>query len=171
MAEKRERVKKVKALNVNPEILKLAEEEIAIRFQEHPELETEVKGRISNLIENHSGRQLVDAQTAIRYLRKNLGTELACIVCSLQAPDFNAFARSNKPRKPTGIQARNIAAAYVIVDILLGSMSRQAVTDWMISYSDYLYGVPAVEMHRRPEDVRMAALKRVMEGAEDSPFI
>ncbi len=162
-----ERIKKIRGLKVDPDLLQLAEDEIAVKFMEHPELETQVKGKISELIEHRGGRQVVESQTAIKYLRKNLGADLAAIMCSVSESDFSAFGRASKPKRATSIQNRNIAAVYIIVDILLSQVSRQSAIDWLTSYSDYLYGIPAVEIHRRPEDVRMAALNKVM-GGEDS---
>lgn len=158
-----ERIKKVN-LKIDPELLKLAEDEISIKFMEHPELEGEVKGRVSDLIENRGGRKVIDSQDAIKYLKGAVGAELAALVCSVEQKEFNAFGRPTNPKIPTPLQARNIAAAYVIVDILLSALSRTAVQDWLTSYSDYLYGIPAVEIHRRPEDVRMAALNRITDG-------
>ncbi|SRR6266568_18393 len=161
------RVRKTTGLKVDPDIIQLAENEIAVKFMEHPELETEVKGKISELIEHRGGRQVIESQDAIRYLRKNLGVELAAIMCSVSETDFAAFGRASKPKKPTNIQNRNIAAVYIIVDILLSQVSRQDAINWLTQYSDYLYGIPAVEIHRRPEDVRMAALNKVT-GGEDT---
>lgn len=131
---------------------------------EQPQLEAEVKDKVGNLIENRGGRQVIDSQGAIRYLKKAVGAELGALLCSVEDKDFTAFGRSSNPRIPTPLQARNVAAAYVIVDILLSALAVNVVQDWLTSYSDYLYGIPAVEIHRRPEDVRMAALNRIMGG-------
>lgn len=151
---------------VNPELLKLAENEVAVTFAEHPGLEAEVKGRVSELIESPGGRQVIESEDALKYLKRNLGAELAAIMCSVSEDNFKAFTKANSTARPTAIQRRNIAAAYVIVDILLSQIPNDAAVMWLTGYSDYLYGIPAVEIHRRPEDVRMAALNRVM-GGED----
>lgn len=158
-----ERIKKLRP-KLSPELMKLAEGEIAIQFLEQPQLEAEVKDKVGNLIENRGGRQVIDSQGAIRYLRKAVGVDLGALLCSVEIKDFNAFGRSSRPRVPTPLQARNVAAAYVIVDILLSALPSNVVQDWLTSYSDYLYGIPAIELYRRPEDVRMAALNRISAG-------
>lgn len=124
----------------------------------------EVKEKVSNLIENRGGRQVIDSQSAIKYLTANLGSDLASVICSIEETEFKTYGRKTNPKSPPPLKAHNIAAAYVIVEILSSVLPAAAVQDWLTSYSEYLYGIPAVEMHRRPEDVRRAALNRITGG-------
>lgn len=126
------------------------------------ELATEVKAKISNLLSGD--REIIDSKDALRYLAGNLGSALAAILCSLSAKDFAAFVRKNGKRRPSALQRRNISAAYVIADILLSRFSPGMVQDWFVGYDEYLYGVPAMELARRPEDVRIAAMHLIAGG-------
>lgn len=128
------------------------------------ELAADVKAKIAQMIHGGAGREVIDSKEALRYLAINLGTTLAALLCSLSDKDFAAFARKNGKRVPTAIQRRNISAAYLIADILLSRFPGGMVQDWFVSHNDYLYGVPAVELARRPEDVRIAALQLVAGG-------
>lgn len=124
-----------------------------------PKLEAEVKETVDDVIHGGAGRQLITTPDAIKYLKRHLGPELTAIVCSVEAKYLNRFVSGKE--KPTALQARNIAAAYVIVDILMAHLPEDIAKNWLIEYSDYLYGVPAAEMSSRPEDVRMAALRLI----------
>ncbi len=122
-----------------------------------PKLEAEVKEKVADVIHGGAGRQLVTTRDALTYLKAHVGAELTGVLCSVEKKYLVKFATGKD--NPTPLQARNIAAAYVIVDILLAHSSEAKAKEWLISYSDYLYGIPAVEMSSRPEDVRMAALR------------
>jgi hypothetical protein len=159
-----ERVKKVQGIKVDPEIFQLAENEVAISFMEHPELEMQVKNKIADVIESKSERQIVEVEDAIKFLKRNLGNELASILCSATTQQFNSYLKGTK--KPSIIQTRSLGVAFVISDILLSRLTRLDVMDWFTSYSEYLAGVPAIEIQSRPEDVRMAALHRITVGRE-----
>lgn len=128
-----------------------------MKWQEHPELVADVKEKVAEVIQGGAGRQLVTAKDALSYLKAHIGAELTAVLCSVEKKYLTRFATDKM--NPTPLQARNIAAAYVIVDILLAHTSEAKTKDWLVNYSDYLYGTPAVEMSSRPEDVRMAALR------------
>jgi hypothetical protein len=128
------------------------------------ELATEVKEKIAKMIHGSGSQEVIEAKEALRYLSINLGTKLAALLCSLSDKDFGAYARKNGKRSPTALQRRNIAAAYLIADTLLSRFPGGYVQDWFVNYSDYLWGVPAIELSRRPEDVRLAALHLIAEG-------
>lgn len=138
--------------------------------RDHPELEAEVKEKVSEMLENRGGQQVISHQVAVRYLRKTLGAELAALMCSVEEKDFNAFGRTTKPKVPSVVQNHNIAAVYVIVDILMAALPHASVQDWLTSYNEYLYGIPAIEIYRRPDDVRMAALHRISSGPENNAW-
>ncbi len=129
--------------------------EVEIKWQEQPALIAEVKEKVSEIIHGDNAKQLVTTQDAVKYLRKNLDLELAAIICSVEPKMLMKFGTGKA--EPSSLQARNIAAAYVILDILLAYIPPQRAKEWLIEYNDYLYGIPAVEMARRPEDVRIAA--------------
>ena len=128
------------------------------------QLAAEVNEKIAQMIHGGAGREVVDAKEALRYLSVNLGTGLAALLCSLDDKDFTAYARKNGKKTPSSLQRRNIAAAYLIADILLSRFPAGMVQDWFMSHNDYLFGIPAVELARRPEDVRIAALQLVAGG-------
>src|SRR5690348_5013075 len=129
------------------------------------ELAAEVNEKIAQMIHGGAGREVIEAKLALRYLATNLGTGLAAMLCSLDEKDFAAFVRKNGKRVPSAIQRRNISAAYLIADILLSRFPGGMVQDWFLDHNDYLYGIPAIELARRPEDVRIAALQLVAGGS------
>lgn len=144
-----------------------AEEEGPIDRGEHEarvkeQMATDVKSKISNLLSGD--REIIGYKDALRYLAENLSPGLAAILCSLSARDFAAFARKNGKRMPSALQRRNISAAYVVADILLSRFPGGMVQDWFVGYDEYLYGVPAIELSRRPEDVRIAAMHLIAGG-------
>jgi hypothetical protein len=129
------------------------------------QMAAEVNEKIAQMIHGGAGREVIDAKEALRYLAVHLGTGLAALLCSLEDKDFTAFARKNGKKIPTPLQRRNISAAYLIADILLSRFPAGMVQDWFVAHNDYLYGVPALELARRPEDVRIAALQLVAGGS------
>jgi len=131
------------------------------------QLAADVNAKIAQMIHGGVGRQVVEVKEALDYLVARTGIELTTILCSLTAQDLKAFRRDKPTKKPkvaTPLQSRNIAAAYMIVDILTASMTPSAAREWLVSYDEYLFGVPAMELRVRPEDVRMAALQFILGG-------
>ncbi len=135
-----------------------------LTFKEQTELIAEVKDKVADVIGNRATPQIIQSQDAVKYLRRNLGVDLAAIICSVEDKQFLKFARITRPEIPTQLQARNIAAAYVILDILLSHLPLEQAKSWLVNYSDYLHGFPAIEISRRPEDVRMASLQFISMG-------
>ena len=133
------------------------------------QLATEVKSKIAEMIHGGVGRQVVEAKTALDYLVRTVGIELTTVLCSLTSQDLAAFRKTKQTKrglkKATPLQSRNIAAAYMIVDILTTSMSPSQARDWLVSYNEYLFGIPAMEIRIRPEDVRMAVLHLIAGGS------
>lgn len=129
----------------------------------------DVKAKIAQMLHGNIGQQVVEVKTALDYLVRVLGVELATVLCSLTRQDLNAFRKTKitkrGPKVATPLQSRNIAAAYMVVDILVSSMSPDQAREWLISYNEYLFGVPAMELRIRPEDVRMAALHLIAGGS------
>lgn len=164
-----ERKKKTPMINgpmktLPPELLALAEDEIQVKFMEQPELEAEVKEKVADTILSREPKTIVGSDDALKYLKQNLGIELAALMCSIDEKKYTKLLSGGVV--PRQMQTRNIAIAYVITDILLSALSNNLVKQWLTEYSNYLYGVPAVEIHRRPDDVRIAALNRVMRGED-----
>lgn len=135
-----------------------------LKFQENQELVSEVKDKVADVIGNRAAPQIVLSQTALKYLKKHLESDLTTIVCSLEMGSLAKYMRAKRPQPLTLLQTRNIAAAYVILDILLSHLTLDQARAWLVTYSDYLHGFPAIEISRRPEDVRMAALQFISVG-------
>lgn len=148
-----------------PELLALAENEIKVKFMEQPELEAQVKERVADTILSREQRQIIGSDNALKYLKSNLGIELASLLCSIEEKKYAKLLSGGEV--PRAMQAKNIAVAYVVVDILLSALPEDAVKEWLTEYSPYLYGIPAVEIQKRPDDVRIAALNRIVRGEED----
>lgn len=132
------------------------------------QMAADVNAKIAQLIQGGVGREVIGSKDALDYLVRLMGKELTTVLCSLTAQDLNAFRRTKvtkkPPRVPTPLQARNIAAAYMIVDILTSVMPVGTARDWLTGYDEYLFGIPAMELRIRPEDVRMAALQLIAGG-------
>lgn len=126
------------------------------------QLAEDVRAKIAEMIHGGVGRQVIETKDALNYLVARVGIELTTVLCSLTSQDLKAFRRTKPtkraPKVATPIQARNIAAAYLIVDVLVSAMSPEQAREWLVSYNEYLFGIPAMELRIRPEDVRMAAL-------------
>jgi hypothetical protein len=135
-----------------------------LKFVEQAELVTEVKDKVADVIGNRAAPQIIQSQDALKYLKKHLDSDLTTIICSLELGSLIKYTRARRPEALTQLQARNVAAAYVILDILLSHLPLEQAKRWLVNYSDYLYGFPAVEISRRPEDVRMAALQFISMG-------
>jgi hypothetical protein len=135
-----------------------------LKFVEQAELVTEVKDKVADVIGNRAAPQIIQSQDALKYLKKHLDSDLTTIICSLELGSLMKYTRARRPETLTQLQARNVAAAYVILDILLSHLPLEQAKRWLVNYSDYLYGFPAVEISRRPEDVRMAALQFISMG-------
>ena len=65
---------------------------------------------------------------------------------------------------PNSIQKRTIYSLYNIIDLLKSHLTTNEAMEWLIYHSEYLYGIPAVEIKSRPDDVYLAALNRVTRG-------
>lgn len=159
-----ERIKKLKP-KIPPHLRDLAEGEIAIAFVEQPQLVAEARNKVADVLGQREAKQLIDSKTALEYLKKNLGLEVAAVMCSIEEKDYNTYTKKEPPKKLSSLQMRNIGAAYLITEILLSQFSAGDTVDWLTTYNDYLYGFPVVEIRTRPEDVRMAALHRISGGA------
>src|SRR5947209_8332644 len=86
---------------------------------------------------------LSDAEI-IRELKRTYGTELASVLCGVPRNVLDAWARGR--REPTEAQAKVVASAKRISDTLLGALPLMQVKMWWVTYSHYLYGIPAGEM-------------------------
>lgn len=132
------------------------------------QMAAEVQAKIADMIHGGAGRQVVETKTALDYLVRTVGRELTTVLCSLTEQDLNAFRRTKAtkraPKIASPLQARNIAAAYLIVDTLVSVMPPTRASEWLVSYNEYLFGIPAMELRLRPEDVRMAALHLLAGG-------
>lgn len=132
------------------------------------QMASDVKSKIAQLIQGGVGREVIGSKEALDYLVRIVGSEMTTVLCGITNSDLIAFRKSKAakrgPRLPSALQKRNIAAAYMIVDILVSMMPPDMVREWLVSYDEYLFGIPAMELRVRPEDVRMAALQKLAGG-------
>ena len=139
-----------------------------VKWQDHPErkkLESEVKTKVNEMTLSPLNRQAVDYIDALKFLKKFFGVTLTALMCSVNEKDVSLVLRKKNPKKLSAIQARNVGAAYLIAEIMLAHFSVDLVKEWLIAFhEELLYGIPAVEMSKRPEDVRLAALYDISHG-------
>lgn len=135
-----------------------------LKFQEQEALVTEVKDKIADVIGNRGSPQIIQSRDALKFLKKHLGMEVAAVLCTINEIDLPKVMRAKNPLALTPLQTRNIAAAYLIADILFSHLDSDIAKSWLIEYNDYLHGFPIIEIGRRPEDVRMAALWFISTG-------
>lgn len=132
------------------------------------QMAADVNAKIAQLIHGSAGYDVIESKVALDWLVRLVGKDMTSILCGITDSDLIAFRKSRAtkrgPRLPSALQKRNIAAAYMIVDILNSFMSPSTLREWLISYDEYLFGVPAMEIRVRPEDVRMAALQKLSGG-------
>ena len=133
------------------------------------QMAADVKAKIAQLIQGGVGRDVIGSKEALDYLVRIVGLEMTTVLCGITNSDLIAFRKTKvtkkAPRLPSALQKRNIAAAYMIVDILVSMMPPDLVREWLVSYDEYLFGIPAMELRVRPEDVRMAALQKLAGGS------
>lgn len=100
------------------------------------------------------------------------GEELISAILAVDTSTLRKWTKKTlrpkeKPVLPSENQQRYIAALLDASEIL-STLSRLDQKMWWVSFSHYyLYGVPAEEFTRRPNDVRIAALMKAS-GQEDA---
>lgn len=106
---------------------------------------------------------------------KSLYTEeLVAVILSIDPLVLRKWTKKSlgakeKPVIPSELQQRYITALLDIYEIL-SVLSIQDQKMWWVSFSHYyLYGIPAEEFVRRPNDVRIAAMMKAS-GQEDTDF-
>jgi len=100
--------------------------------------------------------------TIVSRLRKELGLRIAKVVLNVDGPTMAKWIKGSV--EPSPHQKRLIYAAGYVVNVLNSFLQPRDVKLWMVSPSEYLYGIPALELRKRPEDVQQAALNRVSRG-------
>ena len=99
---------------------------------------------------------------AIIFLKKMLGLQLLEIILNVDSRTINKWLKDEL--HPSDRQEVTIRFTRNIIEILLDYLTVVDTKDWLVTHSDYLYGIPAVEISRRPEEVRYAALNRAARG-------
>lgn len=98
----------------------------------------------------------------LQKLKKSLGSALLEIIFGVNSRTINKWISGEATPNPETVKI--IALLGYIWDTLTGSLTTRDSKLWLVSHSDYLYGVPATEIRGRPEDVYLAALNRVSRG-------
>lgn len=103
-------------------------------------------------------------------LKMFYGEDLVSVILAVDPLNMRKWTRKTRPVNPSEIQKRYIAALLDVYEVL-SVLPRQEQKMWWVSFSQYyLYGIPAEEFVRRPNDVRLAAMMKVS-GQEDSDFM
>ena len=95
-------------------------------------------------------------------LKAHLGVKLVKLILNVDGPTLNKWI--NGTATPLDNQKRLIYATGYVVDILRAYLTNNELKLWLISHSEYLCGIPAMEIRSRPEDVQHAALNRISRG-------
>src|SRR5690348_16947441 len=103
-------------------------------------------------------------QELLQKLKKALGLALLEIIFSVPSSTINKWTKGDQVPNPE--TAKVISLLGYIWETLTGSMSVKDSKLWLVTHSEYLYGIPAVEIRGRPEDVYLAVLNRVSRGEE-----
>lgn len=111
-----------------------------------------------------------DIKEAVRYLKKTLGVKLTEIILKTDAKTINRWLKDDDLH-PSQRQENIILAAQGIIEILMDYLDTDEAKWWLVEHSEYLYGVPAIEISRRPDDVKYAALNRVVRGEVIEPWL
>lgn len=109
------------------------------------------------------GKAESGAQT-LQKLKKSLGSALLEIMLGVTTATVNKWIKGDI--MPNSDTVKTIALLDYIWDTLSGSLSTKDSKLWLVSHSDYLYGIPATEIRSRPEDVYLAALNRISRGED-----
>ena len=100
----------------------------------------------------------------LQRLKGAMGSALVEIILGVDNRAINKWIKGDST--PNTETAKVIALLGYVWDTLTGSLASKDAKIWLVSHSDYLYGVPATEMRGRPEDVYLAALNRVSRGED-----
>lgn len=95
-------------------------------------------------------------------LKSSLGSTLLEVILGVNYRTINKWIKGEVTPSPETVKLINLT--YYVWESLCGSVSERDGKLWLVSHSDYLYGIPAVEIRNRPEDVYLAALNRVSRG-------
>lgn len=98
----------------------------------------------------------------LEYLIQELGPKILNTI--LQIKRGQATKWIGKSGAPSEHQLRVIYSLAEVVSILRSHLSITETKLWLVSDSEYLYGIPAVEIRSRPSDVKYAALNRISRG-------
>lgn len=95
-------------------------------------------------------------------LKRYLGVQLTKLILNVDGRTLNKWIQGKEA--PLDNQKRLIYATGYVVDILRAYISQKEMKLWLVSHSEYLFGIPAIELRSRPEDVQHAALNRISRG-------
>jgi hypothetical protein len=103
-------------------------------------------------------------QELLQELKKALGLALLEIIFSVPSTTINKWIKGDQIPNPE--TAKVISLLGYIWETLTGSMSVKDSKLWLVTHSEYLYGIPATEIRSRPEDVYLAVLHRISRGED-----
>jgi hypothetical protein len=105
-----------------------------------------------------------DVSEATQTLVDEIGLELLNVILGTKKGQITGWI--NGKGSPTDQQKKLILSLSDVVGILTAYIPIQEAKMWLVSHSDYLFGIPAKEVRLRPEEVRLAALNRVSRGED-----
>lgn len=109
-----------------------------------------------------------DLNGMIESLIDTIGLQLLNLVLGTKKGQVSGWTKGKG--SPSEQQRKLIASLFDVVSVLSSHISEGETKLWLVSHSDYIYGIPAKEIKARPEDVRLAALNRVSRGEDYEIF-
>lgn len=97
----------------------------------------------------------------VKYIRKELGVKLSTLILGVNSPTLKSWTEG---KALTQQHKRFVFALHYVVATLRTVLDPMEAKIWLVSHSDYLYGIPAKELRMRPEDVKYAAENRISRG-------
>lgn len=99
----------------------------------------------------------------LKEIKRFLGVDLTLIVFNINKATLKKWLDdAGEIQEPT---KKLVMTVSVICDTLK-SIPRDEAKLWLVSFSQYIYGVPAMEIHSRSTDVLMAAQYLVTRGED-----
>lgn len=102
----------------------------------------------------------------LKNLKKGLGVTLLEVMLVTPSSTINKWIAEKEA--PMNEQIKIILLLEYIWSMLRSQLTALDAKRWLVSHSEYLYGVPATELRQRPEDVYLATLNLVARGGEQS---
>lgn len=103
-----------------------------------------------------------DFRDCLKFINEELGSRIVNVILSMKRGEANKLMEDPGPVSDS--TRKLVASLCDVTKILRSALSRHETRLWIVDHSEFLYGVPALEIRSRPEDVRMAAQNRVARG-------